>query len=426
MWRKAIIARAGSTVITGAAMVWLAGVRAPATAGGFYSSYQSGTAIGTAFAGASARSDDAGFFFYNPATISSLRGAQTFMDLRGFAPSVRIEPSSAFSPLGSSIAGDGDSGNLARNALAAGSVSVLPLSPDLMLGFGTSAPFATDVETAGEWAGRYHLLRSYMVGINATGALSWQATPWLALAAGMQVQRMENEFENIAVIPRGLAPPAEAKAYLKGTGWATGAVAGVLLTPAPGTRIGASWRSALTHRIEGTAGAYLSGVPTEHVSYDLDLPQTFSIGVEQQLAPDWRIFAEWQRVEWSHFKGFDISFASGRPNEVRPIEWKDTWLAAAGFGYKLLPSFELTAGLSYDTGASSDGSGSTLSPDANKLLAGVGIIHDAPGIGRITLSYGHLFIHDSPVKATSLASGTLDGTLKGHMDMVGLGYTYKW
>lgn len=426
MLRIAYYRRTGASTIFVAALAAPLGLTSNAQAGGFHSPYQSITAIGTAFAGATARSDDASFFFYNPASISGLSGAQTFIDVRGFTPSVRIEPSRGTSPLGNSVLEDGGSGNLARNAVAAGSVTAIPLGRQLMLGFGSSAPFATDVETRNEWAGRYHLMRSYMVGLNATGALSWQATPWLALAAGVQVQRMDNRFENLAVIPQEQAQPAQALAYMKGTGWATGAVAGLMVTPAPGTRLGVSWRSALTHRIEGTAGAQLSGIPVEHVRYDLDLPQTLSIGLEQRLAHGWRLFAEWQTVDWSRFKGFDISFASGRPDEVRPIDWKDTSLAAVGFGYRLLPATEITAGLSYDTGASRNGSGSTLSPDANKVLAGLGVIHDAPGIGRISLSYGHLFLLDAPVKASSLASGSLDGTLKGRMDMFGVGYTLKW
>lgn len=44
---------------------------APAWAGGFYSPYQSGSAIASALAGATARADDPSFFFFNPAIASS-------------------------------------------------------------------------------------------------------------------------------------------------------------------------------------------------------------------------------------------------------------------------------------------------------------------------------------------------------------------
>ena len=101
-------------------------------------------------------------------------------------------------------------------------------------------------------------------------------------------------------------------------------------------------------------------------------------------------------------------------------------MAAVGAGYHVTRQSELTAGVSYDTGASRDGTGSTLSPDANKVLLGIGINHDIAGAGRLSISYGHLWLLDAPVKASSPVSGTLDGSLSGHMHTAGMGYTYKW
>lgn len=398
----------------------------PSVAGGFYSPFQSATAIGTAFAGATARNDDAGFFYYNPAAIAEMTERQSFVDVRAFAPSVEIEASDARSPLGLPIAAGDASGNLPRNALAVGSVTVVPLAPGLTLGLGSAAPFATDVETRDEWAGSYHLSKSYMVGMNVTGALAWQATPWLALSLGVEVEWMKNEFRNLALVPRGAAPPAEALAYMETDSWAAGAVAGVVLKPFSGTRLGLSWRSPITHEMEGTAGARIPGIPVEHVLYDLDLPQVVSVGLEQWLTPGVRLFAEGQWVDWSHFDGFDVSFVSGRPNELRPIAWQDTWLAGVGLGVRIAPPTEVTAGVSYDTGASADGSGNTLSPDSDKLMIGLGLIHDWAGFGRVSLSYGYLYLYDGPVKAESLASGNLHGTLGGDMHMVGLGFSRKW
>lgn len=395
-------------------------------AGGFFSPYQSATAIGTAFAGATARSDDASFFFYNPASIASLSGRQTFFDVRAFAASVRIEPTRATSPLQHSVLQDGDSGNIARDALALGSVTAIPLAPGLMLGFGSSAPFASDVETVAHWAGRYHLQKSYMVGLNATAALAWQATPWLAISAGLQVQRMSNEFRNSAVIPQGAAPPIEAAAYLEATGWAAGPVAGAIIAPMEGTRVGISWRSAMTHHMSGKTGAVVPGLAVEQVSYDLDLPHVVSIGFEQRLGHDWRLFAEWQWSGWSRFKGFDFSFASGRPSESRPVDWGDTAMLALGVGYHLLHSTEITAGVALDKGAARAGSGTTLSPDSDRLLIGLGLLHAAVGIGRFSFSYGLLLLDDGRVEAGSPTSGALEGKLVGRMHVLGLGYTYEW
>jgi long-chain fatty acid transport protein len=411
-----------------AAVFLSSAVFAPAVfaAGGFSNPYQSATAIGTALAGASARSDDAGFFYYNPATISGLEGRQTFFDVRGFAPVVEFDASNALSPLGTDVTADGGSGNMVPNGLAAGSTTVVPLGKDLMLGFTLSAPFASDVTPAQAWAGRYQLLRSHIVGVDAMGALSWQATPWLAVAAGIEVERMDNRFESLTVIPTGGAP-LEARGFLKGTGWAAGPVAGLVLTPASDTKLGLSWKSGLTHQMEATAGARLAGFPSLKAHYDFDLPSSVTAGLEQRLSSQLRLFAEYQWFEWSRFKGFDIAYESGRPNTLNPVNWKDTWMASIGFGYKVLPTTELTAGVSYETAASSgDSIGNSISPDANKVMIGTGVIHDAEGWGRISLSYAHVFLEDAAVSGNSLQAGQFTGTLKGHIDMIGAGYTYKW
>jgi long-subunit fatty acid transport protein len=79
-----------------------------------------------------------------------------------------------------------------------------------------------------------------------------------------------------------------------------------------------------------------------------------------------------------------------------------------------------------DKGAARTGSGTTVSPDSDKVLIGVGLIHDAPGIGRISASYGWLHLRDGEVRASSIASGSLEGRVSGDVHMLGIGYTYMW
>lgn len=395
-------------------------------AGGFYSPYQSATAAGSAFAGASARADDAGFLLYNPAAIAGLAGRQTWVDARAFFPEATITPEQATNGLGLDLIGDGDSGNIAARALALGSVTSIPIAPGLTLGLGSSAPFATSIETGPVWGGRFHLERAHMVALNGQAALAWQATPWLALAGGVQLQRTDTKFANAALIPTpgGII---EGRIVLDGDpSWAAGAVGGLVLTPSNGTRIGLGWRSAITHAIDGEVAANLPGIPIEHTKFDLDLPQVVTAGIEQRLTPGLRVFGEVQWVDWSRFDGFAISFASGRPTEMRPIEWKDTWLLAAGFGVSIGAASELTAGISHDTAAAVNGSGTTLSADAAKTTIGIGLLHEVAGLGKLSLSYAHVIVHEAEVLAENPASGRLAGKLDGRMETVGASLTIPW
>ena len=233
-----------------------------AIAGGFYTPYQSSTALGTALAGASARSDDASFFFFNPATIAGLDKPTVALDVRAFLPSARISASQGVSPLGADLTGAGASGEMTAPVLAPALYLALPLTRDLTLGVGFSSPFAVVLNTQADWAGRFHLLTTDMRTYNYSSAFTYRVNSYIAVSAGLQIQRFQAVFEKSELIPSFFGF-ADARGFLKGEGTAVGAIAGVLFTPFDGTRIGISYRSKLTHHLHGTAGAYMAGVPAE-------------------------------------------------------------------------------------------------------------------------------------------------------------------
>jgi long-chain fatty acid transport protein len=409
------------------AFVLLASGCAPsATAGGFYSPYQTATAIGTAFAGASVRSDNPGFFLFNPALAASFSARETYFDIRGFAPQAAISVSRATSAFGTPLADGGPSGNLATNALAPGAVTMIPLAPGLTLGFGGSTPFATAVKTRPYWAGRFQLQEARMVGLRQNVALGWQASPWLAFGVGVQVERLETRFFNSALIPVGPGAAVETSIRMKGESWRVGAIAGLVITPVDGTRIGLSWRSGMPHRVSGNIVASLPGIQPELVRYTVRLPQVATLGLEQKFGEGLRLFGEAQWIDWSQFKGFRISFPSGRPDEIRQIRWRDTYLLAAGLGYKVQPATEITGGVSLETAASINSSGTTLSTDARQMTFGLGLSHQITHWGTLSLSYARVVVDPAKVKAQSLASGTLEGKLNARLNVVGLGFSARW
>lgn len=395
-----------------------------ASAGGFYAPYQSGKAMGTALAGCSARSDDASFFFCNPATIGGLDGPSAVIDTKLFAPSVKIEANSAFSPLGANLSAAGGSGEMTETAFAPTFFAAIPIASDLWLGLGATGHFAVDIAANPGWAGRFHLIETDMTGINITAALAWRAAPWITISAGVQAQQFDAQFTKSELIPTPFGF-VEALGYLDGEDRAFGAVAGILLTPGEGTRIGIGYRSALTHHMRGEAGAVLPGIPVETATFDVDLPHIVTLGIEQRVNPHLRLFAEGQWVGWSRFKGFDIAFGSGRPNELRAQTWDDTWLLAAGFGYLLRPGTELTAGIHYDT-AVTDGGTNTLSPDGARTTIAIGFTHKIDHNATISAQYAHVFFEDAAINVAGPTSGTLNGVYEAELDTFGVNVAINW
>lgn len=82
--------------------------------------------------------------------------------------------------------------------------------------------------------------------------------------------------------------------------------------------------------------------------------------------------------------------------------------------------------MSYDTAASIDASGTTLSADARKTMLGLGVLHDVRGLGRLSFSYAHVFVEEARVFASHPANGTLEGKLNGRLDMFGASLTIGW
>jgi long-chain fatty acid transport protein len=379
--------------------------------------------MGTALAGCSARSDDASFFFCNPATISGLDGPNLTLDARLFAPSVRIDSNAASSPLGTNITAAGGSGEMASPVIVPSGFAAIPIAQSLWLGLGVTGPFGLKLDAQPAWAGRFQLSDVDMKGFNLSSALAWRVTPWLTLAGGIQAQQFSAEFEQSRIIPTPFGP-LEARGFLTGKDWAFGAIAGLLLTPTESTRIGVGYRSALSLRMRGDAGVEFPGVPVDSASFDVNLPDVVSLGIEQRLNPAVRLFAEANWVNWSRFKGLDIAFGSGRPHELRPQSWRDTWMVAGGLGYMLRPGTELTAGVHYDTAVSAGG-GNTLSPDGARIALAIGLSQKISDMVAISAHYAHIFIDDVQIAAASPTSGTFNGVYKASLNTVGLTMRFK-
>ena len=130
-------------------------------------------------------------------------------------------------------------------------------------------------------------------------------------------------------------------------------------------------------------------------------------------------------MHWSQFKGFEISFPSGRANELRPQFWRDTYMGAVGFGYRFRPGTEVTAGVSYDTAVTSGGN-NTLSPDGDRILIGIGLNQVLGEKLRLSVSFSHMFVKDASVAVNTARDGMLIGTASSGTSMFGVTLRKDW
>jgi long-chain fatty acid transport protein len=409
-----------------------AGTSSAALAGGFYAPYQSGSANATALAGATAGTGDASGLFFNPAANAGFTQREVFIDLKAFFPDVKIESTTSTQGVGGPVVGgNATTRSLAGDAIAPNVYTSIPLWENVNFGFTVTSPYAAKLDASDNWAGRYHIIKTDITTINANASLSWQATDWLAVGAGLAVQYFDGEFKRQEFAPAP-APPLTFDAgtgFLEGDDIAVGFTAGLVLTPIDGTRIGIAYRSAFEHDFSGWAGS--SGNPAFAIpatslgaQYELTMPQIVSIGLHQALGDRFTLMAEAQWIDFSTFTGFDIQISNGI-RDVRPQDWDDSYILAAGFEYQHDEATTLSAGIHYDTGVSSGG-GNTLSPDADRIMLGFGAERVLSEKITISAHYAHVFFDDAPITVNDPTQGVLNGQLVSDLHMGGIAMRIRW
>ncbi|MCB1478536.1 MAG: outer membrane protein transport protein [Rhodobiaceae bacterium] len=399
----------------------------PAFAGGFYAPYQSATANATAIAGATAGTGDPSGLFFNPASNASLQGHQIYVDAKVFIPDLTLNaaaattPNTTFNqPLPPNSVSD-----LAGEAFAPNVYASYSINERLKLGFAFYSPFAAKIDAEDPtWSGRYQLTKTDITTYSGTLSLAYQLTETLAVGGGVTVEYFDGKFERTEIGPGGF----DYTGFLEGDDVEVGFSAGLIWKPHDGTTIGLAYRSQMDHDFNGSAG--LRDVVAYGAQYDLTMPQIVSLGIRQKLHSGWTLLGEIEWQDFSTFTGFDIALAPPSPvsRDVRPQSWDDSWIFAIGAEYRPDEKNTWRFGIQYDT-AVSDGGGNTLSPDADRIMVGLGYERQVSDRFKWSAFYAHVFYDDAAINVTPSATntqGTLIGSMETDLDMFGVSGTFTW
>ena len=330
---------------------------------GFQIRENSASALGNAFAGAAASSEDPSIIANNPAAMIGLSGNQVSGDI-GI-----VIPSAVFSGLGLTAARQPISGG---NGGDAGSAQPVPAaygfydaSPDLKFGLALTAPFGLETQYDSDWVGRYQAIRSDIETININPNVAYRVSDWLSVGGGPAIQHAHAEFTNAInsttvvrlanpSLPAGLTLP-DGLARVTGNSWSVGYTLGALVEISPGTRLGASYRSQIGHRIEGTAmftvPAPLAASPqfqNTPARADLKTPDVVSLAASHEISPDITLLAEVQWTNWSVVKNLRIERPDGSALSDQPEQWHGTWFGSIGATWRPDPNWTFRGGFAFD------------------------------------------------------------------------------
>jgi long-chain fatty acid transport protein len=315
-------------------------------------------------------------------------------------------------PAGSTYNALGEGGNAGSGSWVPALYGKMALSPRLSAGLAINAPFGLKTQWDSPWAGMFHAVRSEVKSLNINPAIGFTVGEHLSLGAGVSYERLE------ATLTNGVTLTAQGR--LKGDDWAYGWNVGALVDFGQGTRLGLTYRSAISYSIEGDLtfnDAALAPLAST-VRADLELPRTAAVGVSHQFNPSLRALADFTWTGWDSIQSLTVIATSGartgQPVANTALNFRNSWRVGAGVECQLRPAWLLRAGLAYDRSPVQDAFRTPRLPDDDRKWLATGVRFQPNAQWSLDVGYAHLWVQTAP-SALAPASAVL-GALRGRYE----------
>lgn len=397
-------------------------------------------ATATAFAGASAQADAPGFLATNPAASSGVDAWDAQFTFNAIYPTSEALFTTATTSVATQTGGSLNPTDFIRDAYEPGMSFRLRIDERLTAGFAISVPWGLGTKYNPGWAGRYYALESKLVTANFAPSLAYEVTDDFVVSAGLQAQYAKGTLSNAVdfgtigfanAIGGSLPGEQDGFAEVVGSDWGFGFILGAQWRPAEGVSLGAFYRSAIEHELQGKVdfeldtagiGAVLSGVTGAFVDTrgftDLTTPAVAQVGARFDVSPEWAVLAEAGFTQWSEIRELRVRFANpNQPDNFQTYDWKDAWLGAVGVRYQPQSDWIFRAGVAFDESPTRDGTRDPRIPDSDRTWIAFGIHHDLTDTTALQLGYARLMFPDEPILLSAATPGNeVRGNLVGRTD----------
>jgi long-chain fatty acid transport protein len=130
------------------------------------------------------------------------------------------------------------------------------------------------------------------------------------------------------------------------------------------------------------------------------LPAIATIGLRTMVTDRLVLLGDFDWYNWSTFEEVRIRFADGRPDGVRPANYRDAFAVAVGAEYPIASNWITRGGLRYDTTPTVDAFRDTTVPDAERLWLGLGATFQMSNAMNLDLAFNHVFFRDTTIALT--------------------------
>lgn len=351
-----------------------------AFASGYQISEYSATGLGRSFAGAGVVGDDFSSIAYNPAGMSynQTNGAQ----LGAAAVILHAD----WRDNQTTTTGHSTMGRVLPNFF-----TQYRLNEDLTIGAGIYTPYGllTDYDN-NKWPQGNHGLFSSLKAIDLSLGASYKLHPMVAVGAAVNGQYADARLTNTGK-------------DLDGHDVAVGYSLGLTLTPRKDLRFGVSYRSKVSHDLDG--GNLKAGTTKTPIHAKITTPELVLISGAYDVNKQWTLSALARWTRWTRFNDLDIivkkpmgPFPAGSVVSATHENWKNTWFFALGADYKINENWTVRFGGAYDETVIKAPEYRTVRvPDGRRLFASLGASY-MTGNWQYDLGYTHVWMRGGDAK----------------------------
>ena len=439
---------------TALAGVSLAAITAgSASAGGFSVAEYSVRDLGQANAGYAAYAEDASTIWANPAGLAALEDFTVTTGAHYIIGRGEFIDQGSRGAAGGPLAG-GEEDDLFEDTAVPNLYAALPIGDGrIVAGLGVSAPFGLATDYAPGSVTRYQSLESSLQVVDINPSFAVQVTDELSIGFGVSAQYADAELTNAVdfgalclgqveptapgtCAPLGLTPQmADGLATVEGDSWAWGANAGLRWTPAEGTHVGLSYRSEVSHELEGdadydtpaaAAALFAPAFTDTPARADLDLPAEAAVSVSHAATGRLDLNASIVWKGWSSVDALAVDFENpAQPDTSEPLNYSDTIKVSAGAEYEWTPELTVRGGVAFDESPTDETFRSPRVPDSNRTIVAAGVSWTPAPDWTIDAGWQHLFFEDAPIDTTGPGGDRLLGETENAADIVSIGVSWR-
>ena len=429
----------------------------------------------------SAEAADPSTLFHNPAGLTQLEGTQVSINVNLVAPSVKYSDAEAYYPGTNQLVQGATSGNIRPKSLVVAPHFYVShrLNDSLALGLGMYVPFGSGTEYQHDAVLRYNLNELSVKTIAIQPTIAYKINDRHSVALGLVAQHTTANLRQYANF--GAFPPlrrngfADGYASVEGSDWGFGYNLAWLWDVNDSLRLGANYRSKVSHNLRGDAEWKLVGAAfqtpmggtlsnairangyaeSEAANVRIVTPEFLSLHGMYKLTPRWSLYGDATWTRHSRFNRAELNFGNSkavanpqtgglaRSNQtILTPQWRNTYKLSLGASYQITDPLQLRFGIAYDQ-SPVRGANTRMStlPDADRLWFSFGGKYDINQQHSLNLAYSYVHVKNTSANVNGWCGGTASGPgsqacvssrthgsakFRSRSHILGLQYTYKF